>query len=87
MLTEYLLEIRKAAGTLSDDLYIVKTLVTTELMRRIADAYNIKTVGDLLVGFKWIGGAMDEHDPAKFVLLRGMKSISQKISGRYQPHA
>ena len=31
---------------------MVKTLVTTELMRRIADSYGVQTVGDLLVGFK-----------------------------------
>ena len=47
--------------------YVVKTLVTTELIRRIADDYGVQTVGDLLVGFKWIGGEMDERGPDKFV--------------------
>jgi len=68
VLVDYLLAAAREQGTLSPDHYVVKTLVTTELIRRIADAYGVQTVGDLLVGFKWIGGVMDERDPAKFIL-------------------
>jgi phosphoglucomutase/phosphomannomutase len=68
LLTDYLLEQGQAARTLTPQHYVVKTLVTTELIRRIADAYGVRTVGDLLVGFKWIGGAIDEDRPEKFVL-------------------
>jgi phosphoglucomutase/phosphomannomutase len=68
LLCEYLLEAGKKDGTLTPQHYVVKTLVTTELMRRIADAYGVQTVGDLLVGFKYIGGVIEERDPAKFVL-------------------
>src|SRR5208337_898458 len=68
LLTDSLLAARKAAGTLRSSLYVVKTLVTTELIRRIADDYGIQTVGDLLVGFKYIGGVMEERDPKKFIL-------------------
>ena len=68
LLADYLLEIGQANGTLTAEHYVVKTLVTTELIRRIADAHGVQTVGDLLVGFKYIGGVMDQRDPAKFVL-------------------
>ncbi len=68
LLCEYLLEAGKKAGTLTPQHYVVKTLVTTELIRRIADAYGVQTVGDLLVGFKYIGGVIEERDPGKFVL-------------------
>jgi phosphoglucomutase/phosphomannomutase len=47
--------------------YVVKTLVTTELMRRIADHYGVQTAGNLLVGFKYIGGEMDARGPEKFI--------------------
>ncbi len=67
LLTEYVLARRRAAGQLDTKSYVVKTLVTTELVRRIADAYNARTVGELLVGFKWIGGAIDEQGPEHFV--------------------
>ncbi len=56
LLADYLLEAGSRAGTLTPEHYVVKTLVTTELIRRIADAYGVRTVGDLLVGFKYIGG-------------------------------
>jgi phosphoglucomutase/phosphomannomutase len=37
-------------------------------MRRIADHYAIHTYGNLLVGFKYIGGEMDYRGPERFVL-------------------
>jgi phosphoglucomutase/phosphomannomutase len=68
LLTESLLAARKLADTLRPNLYVVKTLVTTELMRRIADSYGVQTAGNLLVGFKYIGGEMDLRGPQDFVL-------------------
>jgi phosphoglucomutase/phosphomannomutase len=68
LLTDYLLDAGQRAGTLTPEHYVVKTLVTTELIRRIADAAGARTVGDLLVGFKYIGGVIDERGPEKFVL-------------------
>ena len=67
LLTDSLLAARKAAGTLHSKRYVVKTLVTTELMRRIADDYGVQTAGNLLVGFKYIGGEMDLRGPKDFV--------------------
>jgi phosphomannomutase len=67
LLTDFLLEVRQAAGTLTPDHYVVKTLVTTELIRRIADSYGVQTAGNLLVGFKWIAGEMDRRGAEKFV--------------------
>ncbi|MFV1965842.1 MAG: phospho-sugar mutase [Pirellulaceae bacterium] len=68
LLTDYLLEKRRNRGNLTPDHYVVKTLVTTEMIRRIADSYGIKTYGNLHVGFKWIGGQMDDAGPDRFVL-------------------
>ncbi len=68
LLTDYVLERRHAAGTLSPRHYVVKTLVTTELIQRIAARYGVRTCGDLLVGFKWIGGVIDQEGPAQFVI-------------------
>jgi phosphoglucomutase/phosphomannomutase len=67
LLTDSLLAARKAAGSLHAKLYVVKTLVTTELMRRIADDYGVQTAGNLLVGFKYIGGEMDLRGAKDFV--------------------
>ena len=67
LLVDFLLETRKAAGTLTPEHYVVKTLVTTELMRRIADHHGVQMAGDLHVGFKWIGAEIDVRGPEKFV--------------------
>jgi len=67
LLADYLLGLRRQAGTLGPELYVVKTLVTTELIRRVADSYDVTTAGNLLVGFKWIGLEMDVRGPAEFV--------------------
>ncbi len=67
LLTDYVLETRQQHGGLSPEQYIVLTLVTTQLSRRIADSYGVRTFGDLLVGFKWIAGVIDDEGPDKFL--------------------
>jgi phosphoglucomutase/phosphomannomutase len=67
LLADFVLEQRQRAGSLSPEHYIVKTLVTTELTRRIADSYGVRTEGNLQVGFKWIAQVMDQCGPEKFV--------------------
>jgi phosphomannomutase len=67
LLTDYLLAGRRSAGTLSPKNYVVKTLVTTELIRRVADQYGVQTAGNLHVGFKWIAAEMDARGAKDFV--------------------
>jgi phosphoglucomutase/phosphomannomutase len=67
LLAEYILSARKKAGTLSPQHYVVKTLVTTEMVRRIADHFGVQTHGNLQVGFKWIGQEIDAAGPERFV--------------------
>lgn len=81
LLADYLLDKLRRAGRLTPRHYVVKTLVTTELVRRIADAYQVQTVGNLHVGFKWIGGAMDEYGPEYFVL--GVEESHGYLAGSY----
>lgn len=81
LLADFVLEMRKQARTLSPDHYLVKTLVTTEMMRRIGDSYGVTTHGNLLVGFKWIGDLMDQVGPDKFVL--GAEESHGYLVGQY----
>ncbi|MCA9199665.1 MAG: phospho-sugar mutase [Planctomycetales bacterium] len=81
LLADYILQQRQAAGTLSPDHYVVKTLVTTDMIRRVADSYGVKTFGNLLVGFKWIGGTMDEQGPDRFVF--GTEESHGYLVGQY----
>jgi phosphomannomutase len=68
LLGECLLGRLKAAGQLTREHFIVKTLVTSNMLVRLAESYGCTAYGDVLTGFKWIGLVMDEHDPTKFVL-------------------
>ncbi len=81
LLTEYLLEKWQASGRLTPQHYIVKTLVTTEMARRIADAFSVVTYGNLQVGFKYIGGTMDEKGPERFVF--GAEESHGFLAGTY----
>jgi phosphoglucomutase/phosphomannomutase len=81
LLVEYVLERRQKAGALTPEHYIVKTLVTSELPRRVADAYGVRTYGNLQVGFKYIGGTMDEKGPDKFVF--GAEESYGFLAGSY----
>lgn len=60
LLVEYILEAKKERGQLPANGVVVKTIVTTELATKIAEAYGIATVS-LLTGFKYIGEKMTEY--------------------------
>lgn len=61
--------------------YVVKTLVTTEMIRRIADSYGVRTCGDLQVGFKYIAGTMDAEGPESFLF--GCEESHGYLVGQY----
>ena len=79
LLTDYALDAYQ--GKLTPDHFVIQTLVTTQLVRRISDSYGVKTVGDLLVGFKWIAQAIDEHGPELFVF--GSEESHGYMTGTY----
>ena len=81
VLAEYVLSRRAAAGTLTPDHFIIKTLVTTELIRRIAEDHGVRCVGDLLVGFKHIAAAMEREGPDLFVY--GTEESHGYLTGQY----
>jgi len=67
LLTDYVVAKQKAAGKLQPSSYVIKTLVTTELTRLIAESYGVRCEGNLHVGFKWIAGKMDDCGPESFL--------------------
>ena len=54
LLTHYILEAYKNEDNLPQNGYIVKTIVTTEMVRNICKYYNVELF-DVLTGFKYIG--------------------------------
>lgn len=81
LLADYVLENWKQAGKLTPQHFIIITLVTTQMIRRIGDSYGVKTIGDLLVGFKWIAGAIDANGPEHFIY--GTEESHGYMAGTY----
>jgi phosphomannomutase len=67
LLTDYVCGQLQQQGRLTPRSYVIKTLVTTELTRRVAEHYGARCEGNLHVGFKWIAGVMDAVGPEDFV--------------------
>ncbi len=67
LIVDHILRHRKAAGTLSEKHFVVETLVTTPLIGELAKSYKLQVIDDLLVGFKYIGEAIDKYGPEYFV--------------------
>ncbi len=61
ILTYYLLRRWKELGKLNDTTYIVKTIVTTELMTAMAKAFGVK-IYNVLTGFKYIASIIRENE-------------------------
>ncbi len=61
LLTEYILNMKKKTGTLPNDGYVVKTIVTTNITQDICDFYGVE-MKEVLTGFKFIGEKIKESE-------------------------
>jgi phosphoglucomutase/phosphomannomutase len=62
LLTHYGIRQAQNRGNLEPGATIIKTDVTTSLIARIAENSGVECIGDLLVGFKYIGAEMNRLD-------------------------
>lgn len=69
----YIIKNRIALGKIKGDEYIVKTIVTTELIKAIADKNNIEMY-DEYTGFKWIARVIREQEGKKTYIGGGEES-------------
>ena len=60
ILTNYAISKYASLGRLNKNSTIIKTDVTTSLMQKIATENGVQTLGDLLVGFKYIADVMNQ---------------------------
>ncbi|WP_214483591.1 phospho-sugar mutase [Bacillus sp. SM2101] len=61
LILEYLLSQRKEKGSLPSNGVVLKTVVTSELGRTIANAYGVETI-DTLTGFKFIAEKIKQYE-------------------------
>lgn len=84
LLCEFILRTRKNAGTLPSEGAVIKTIVTTEMIRAVADSYAVETI-DVLTGFKFIGEKIKEFEAeGKFdKYLFGLEESYGYLKGSY----
>ncbi|MDR2472769.1 MAG: phospho-sugar mutase [Tannerella sp.] len=73
LMVYYLIMRRKELGKLTGNEYIVKTIVTTETVRAIAEKNNVGFY-DVYTGFKWIADIMHKKEGRKTFIFGGEES-------------
>jgi phosphoglucomutase/phosphomannomutase len=85
ILTNYGISKYRSAGRLNQNNIVIKTEVTTSLIEKIAQENKVRCIGDLLVGFKYIGDEMNnlerEDKIAGFIL--GTEESHGFLMGNY----
>lgn len=66
LLTWYIIHQKKELNLLEGGEYVIKTIVTTELIKEICDSNKIECY-DVYTGFKWIAAKIAELDADKYI--------------------
>lgn len=83
LLTDYILRRKKESGTLPENGAIVKTIVSTELARKVASSYGVATI-DVLTGFKFIGEKIKEWEGSgEYTYLFGFEESYGSLAGTH----
>lgn len=83
LMADYIMRRKKEEGTLPANGAIVKTIVTTELARKIADSYGVATF-DVLTGFKFIGEKIKEWETSgEYTYLFGFEESYGSLVGTH----
>jgi phosphoglucomutase/phosphomannomutase len=85
ILTNYAISKYASRGRLNQNSTIIKTDVTTSLMQKIAAENGVQTLGDLLVGFKYIAAVMNqiEQDGKIDDFIFGAEESHGYLTGNY----
>jgi phosphoglucomutase len=78
LIVYYVLKQWQQLGKLNGNQYIVKTIVTTELLKDIANQYDVECF-DVLTGFKYIAEKIKEWDGKKQFLCGGEESYGYSV--------
>lgn len=77
----YMIESRKAKGIAKPNDMVVKTIVTTDLIDKIAEKNEV-TCYNTLTGFKWISALIREKEDTENYILGGEESFGLMIGDR-----
>jgi len=83
LLCDYILSVRQANGTLREDGFVVKSIVSTNMVKGICKAYHVELI-DVLTGFKYIGQQIDKlEDKAGRKFFFGFEESYGYLGGSY----
>lgn len=83
LLLNYILRRKQDSGNLPQNGAVVKTIVTTELARKLADSYGLTTF-DVLTGFKFIGEKIKEWEQSgEYTYLFGFEESYGSLVGTH----
>lgn len=74
----YMIEARKAKGVARPNDMVIKTIVTTEMIDKIAEANGVACY-NVLTGFKWIAELIKEKEGKEFYIIGGEESFGLMI--------
>lgn len=85
ILTNYAISKYASNGRLNPNSTLIKTAVTSTLMQKIALENGVQCIGDLLVGFKYIGAVMNELEAAGKIadFIFGAEESHGYLTGNY----
>jgi phosphomannomutase len=84
LMAHFILDSLTKSGKLPENPVMVKTSVTTELFRDIGESFGAEVIGDLLVGFKFIGDRIEHLPSDKNFLFAAEESVGYLAGGAYR---
>ena len=81
LLADLIFEKMKKAG-MPENPRLIKTIVTTELARKIAESYGVTCI-DVLTGFKYIGDKIKEYETSGEHFIFGLEESYGYLKGTY----
>ncbi|MGN1402114.1 MAG: phospho-sugar mutase [Bacillus sp. (in: firmicutes)] len=83
LLLDYLIQSRRESGTLKENAVVIKSIVTTNMAKVIAEQNGIHSM-DVLTGFKYIGEKIKEFERTEeFSFLFGFEESNGYLAGTY----
>ncbi len=84
LMAYFILDTLKRKGLLPEKAVMIKTSVTTDLFRDIAESFGVEVIGDLLVGFKFIGDRIENLPKDKKFIFAAEESVGYLFGTAYR---
>lgn len=84
LMTFFIMDTLTKSGKMPTNPVLIKTSVTTDLFRDIGEAFGAEVIGDLLVGFKFIGDRIEHLPEDKNFIFAAEESVGYLYGTAYR---